>query len=65
MARPRNSRFAIGAENVDAINWGLVTGKSNTIYAWDEVITGGSEPVEWFHDIFCANVNPIDATRRN
>ncbi len=27
-------------------------GKTNTIYAWDTPIPDGSEPVEWFHDIF-------------
>jgi hypothetical protein len=39
-------------ENVGAINWGFVSGKTNTIYAWDTPIPDGSEPKLWFHDIF-------------
>ena len=57
MARSRNSTFEntmpmLKKENVGAINWGLVAGKTNTIYAWDTPIADGSEPKEWFHDIF-------------
>jgi len=60
MARSRNSRFGnilplLKKENVGAINWGLVAGKSNTIYAWDTPLPDGSEPKEWFHDIFRAD----------
>ncbi|WP_245447071.1 cellulase family glycosylhydrolase [Mucilaginibacter celer] len=57
MARPRNSLFStvlpmLKKENVGAINWGFVSGKTNTIYAWDTPIPDGSEPKVWFHDIF-------------
>ncbi|MFL5808095.1 MAG: glycoside hydrolase family 2 TIM barrel-domain containing protein [Flavisolibacter sp.] len=57
MARTRNSRFSnvlplLKKQNVGAINWGFVSGKSNTIYAWDTPIPDGSQPTEWFHDIF-------------
>ena len=57
MARTRNSRFSnilplLKAENVGAINWGLVAGKTNTKYQWDTPIADGSEPVEWFHEVF-------------
>jgi hypothetical protein len=57
MARTRNSRFEnilplLKQEKVGAINWGLVSGKSNTMYAWDTPIPDGSEPKVWFHDIF-------------
>lgn len=57
MARPRGSTFAtimplLKKENVGAINWGFVTGKSNTMYAWDTPMPDGSEPKLWFHDIF-------------
>lgn len=57
MARTRNSRFStilplLKQEKVGAINWGFVAGKSNTIYAWDTPVKDGSEPIEWFHDIF-------------
>ena len=43
---------------IAAINWGLVAGKSNTIYAWDSPMPDGSEPLLWFHDIFRPNGTP-------
>jgi hypothetical protein len=57
MARTRNNRFAntmplLKKENVGAINWGFVQGKTNTIYAWDTPMPDGGQPIEWFHDIF-------------
>ncbi|WP_207534587.1 cellulase family glycosylhydrolase [Desertivirga arenae] len=57
MARTRNNRFSntlplLKQKNVGAINWGFVAGKTNTIYAWDTPIADGSQPIEWFHDIF-------------
>lgn len=63
MARTRNSRFhnilpLLQKQGVGAINWGFVAGKSNTIYAWDTPIPDGSQPVEWFHDIFFADGRP-------
>ncbi|TZF84923.1 cellulase family glycosylhydrolase [Pedobacter sp. BS3] len=63
MARTRNSRFSnimplLKKENVGAINWGFVSGKTNTIYAWDTPIADGGQPVEWFHDIFKAEGTP-------
>jgi len=63
MARTRNSRFAsilpmLKKENVGAINWGFVDGKTNTIYAWDTPLADGSQPIEWFHDIFNKDGTP-------
>jgi hypothetical protein len=63
MARIRNNRFSntlplLKKYNVGAINWGFVAGKSNTIYAWDTPLPNGSEPIEWFHDIFRQNGTP-------
>lgn len=63
MARQNNSRFEnilpiLNAENIGAINWGLVSGKTNTIYAWDTPIPDGSEPNLWFHDIFRKDGTP-------
>ena len=63
MARKHNSRFdnimpLLKAENIGAINWGLVAGKTNTIYAWDTPIPDGSEPELWFHDIFRKDGTP-------
>ncbi len=63
MARPLNSRFStilpmLKKENVGAINWGFVSGKTNTIYAWDKPVPDGGQPVEWFHDIFKKDGTP-------
>jgi hypothetical protein len=63
MARTRGSKFAnvmpmLKKENVGALNWGFVMGKTNTIYAWDNPIPDGSEPKEWFHDIFRKDGTP-------
>jgi len=63
MARKHNSRFGnimpmLKRENIAAINWGLVEGKTNTKYAWDEPIADGSEPKVWFHEIFRKDGTP-------
>lgn len=65
MARTRNSTFQTHLPifkkyNVGAINWGLVAGKSNTIYQWDTPIPDGSEPKLWFHDIFRKDGTPYN-----
>lgn len=56
MARHFDSKFQnilplLRNENVGAINWGFVAGKTNTIYKWDEPLPDGAEPELWFHDI--------------
>jgi hypothetical protein len=63
MARLRNSTFfnimpLLKKENVGAINWGLVSGKTNTKYAWDTPMPDGAEPKIWFHDIFRPDGTP-------
>ena len=63
MARVRNSTFfnimpMLKKENVGAINWGLVSGKTNTKYAWDTPMPDGAEPKVWFHDIFRPDGTP-------
>jgi hypothetical protein len=64
MARRNNSTFqtilpVLKRENVSAINWGLVSGKTNTIYAWDDSThKDGLEPALWFHDIFRKDGTP-------
>ncbi|WP_298714984.1 cellulase family glycosylhydrolase [Chitinophaga sp.] len=65
MARTRNSHFAnslpgLKERGIIAVNWGLVQGKSNTIYAWDTPMKDGSEPKVWFHDIFRPDGRPYD-----
>ncbi|MDR1525050.1 MAG: cellulase family glycosylhydrolase [Tannerella sp.] len=57
MARRNNSTFQdimplLKTENIGAINWGLVAGKTNTIFAWDMPLPDVTEPPLWFHDIF-------------
>jgi len=66
MARKHRSRFdnimpMLKKENIAAINWGLVEGKTNTKYAWDEPIPDGSEPKVWFHEIFRKDGTPYRA----
>ncbi len=63
MARRNNSLFTnimplLNENKVGAINWGLVAGKTNTKYAWDEPIKDGSEPKLWFHEIFRPDGTP-------
>ncbi|HEY2647768.1 MAG TPA: glycoside hydrolase family 2 TIM barrel-domain containing protein [Puia sp.] len=63
MARLRNSTFfnimpLLKKENIVAINWGLVSGKTNTKYAWDTPMPDGAEPKIWFHDIFRPDGSP-------
>jgi hypothetical protein len=70
MARTRNSRFStilplLKKQNVGAINWGFVDGKSNTIYAWDTPIPSGGQPIEWFHDIFKKDGTPYREDETN
>ncbi len=65
MARTNGSRFEnimplLKENRVGAINWGLVSGKTNTIYAWGHKIPDGSEPKLWFHDIFRQDGTPYD-----
>lgn len=74
MARTRGSRFETHLPifkryGVTAINWGLVAGKSNTIYQWDTPMPDGSEPKTWFHDIFrkdgsAYSASEVEAIRR-
>lgn len=62
MARTRGSRFEthlpiFKRERIGCINWGLVSGKTQTIFSWQDSL-GGSEPAVWFHDIFRADGIP-------
>ena len=57
MARRNGSLFQtimpmLKQENIGAINWGFVAGKTNTIYAWGTPMPDGKEPELWFHDIY-------------
>lgn len=64
MARRNGSLFQVimpllKKENVGAINWGFVSGKTNTIFAWDTPIKDGKEPPLWFHDIYRQDGTPF------
>jgi hypothetical protein len=58
--------FAI--EKVGCLNWGLVAGKTNTIYPWRTPLDDlnpmtenkNVEPKLWFHDLFRGNGTPYD-----
>ncbi len=70
MARTRNNTFAntlplLKENHIGAINWGLVNGKTNTIYAWNTPINSGEEPVEWFHDVFRKDGTPYRQDEAN
>jgi hypothetical protein len=63
MARRNNSLFSnimpiLKEQGIGAINWGLVEGKTNTKYAWNEPIPDGSEPEPWFHEVFRKDGTP-------
>jgi hypothetical protein len=64
MARRNGSLFQtimplLKSEKIAAINWGFVSGKTNTIFAWDTPMPGGKEPELWFHDIFRKDGTPF------
>lgn len=65
MARTKDSKFQnimplLKRNKVGAINWGFVSGKTNTIYAWDDPKPYGKEPDIWFHDIYRQDKTPYD-----
>lgn len=64
MARRNGSLFQtimpiLREEKIGAINWGFVSGKTNTIFAWDTPISSGKEPDLWFHDILRKDGTPF------
>jgi hypothetical protein len=59
------------ARKVGCINWGLVSGKTNTIFAWQDLDNPTNridlsssdecgEPKVWFHDLFRLDGTPYD-----
>lgn len=64
MARGNNSTFEthlpyMAENNIGAINWGLVAGRTNTAYpwdSWDREYT--AEPELWFHEVFKKDGSP-------
>jgi len=64
MARTNNNLFAellpLFKEQVGAINWGFVSGKTNTIYPWETWENKYTkEPDTWFHDILRKDGTPF------
>ncbi|GAA0560408.1 cellulase family glycosylhydrolase [Chitinophaga japonensis] len=66
MARGNGSTFAgslpvLKKYHAGAYNWGLVDGKTQTIYAWDSWRKKyTAKPALWFHDIFHTDGRPYD-----
>jgi len=49
-------------QKIAAYNWGLVAGKTQTIYPWDSWQKPyTAEPAQWFHDILRRDGTPFDA----
>ena len=46
-------------ERVGCCNWGLVSGKTQTIYPWGSK-EGAPEPAVWFHDLLMKEGSPYD-----
>lgn len=64
MARKNKSTFRdimplLKENNIGAINWGFVAGKTNTIFAWGTPLPDVKEPELWFHDIFRTDGTPF------
>ena len=48
-------------QHIGAINWGLVAGKTNTMWAWKSWKQPGTpEPKSWHHDILRKDGTPFD-----
>ena len=70
MARKHDSKFEnimpmLKRNHVGAINWGFVSGKTNTIFAWDEPMPTVKEPKLWFHDIYRQDKTPFNQDEIN
>jgi aldose 1-epimerase len=69
MARKMNSIAAthlpvFKSKNVSCFNWGLVSGKTQTIYAWGSK-PSNDPPKEWFHDLLYADGRPYKTDEIN
>lgn len=52
--------------DVGAYNWGLVNGRTQTIYSWFSWVTMDPDEADpWFHDIFRADGTPYDPEEIN
>lgn len=68
MARTAGSTFEpqlsmLAQQNVYAYNWGMVSGRTQTIYPWSTIGKPATqEPTVWFHDILRADGTPFNAS---
>jgi len=66
LCRPCDSQFethlpVFAKHRIGAINWGLVSGKTNTMWSWGSWNQPGTgEPEVWFHDILRWDGTPFD-----
>lgn len=80
MARTRDSLVQtnlpiFASEKVGCLNWGLVAGKTNTIFPWQKNFRylmqnswfrkGSAEPKVWFHDLIRADGSAFDHSEIN
>jgi hypothetical protein len=66
LARAAGSNFKshlpyFKAQKVGCYNWGLVSGKTQTMYSWQDNYPAGEAPPLWFHDILRRDGTPYDA----
>jgi hypothetical protein len=63
MRRPQGTILEImpilKRENIGAINWGLVAGKTNTNFGWGKPEPDVEEPEVWFHDLIRKDGTPF------
>jgi hypothetical protein len=46
---------------IGCFNWGLVSGKTQTMYSWEDYYPTGEEPPLWYHDILRKDGTPYKA----
>ena len=46
---------------VGCFNWGLVAGRTQTIYSWADGGRATAEPALWYHDVFRSDGSPFSA----
>jgi hypothetical protein len=64
LARTAGSTFraclpVFAEKRVACFNWGLVAGRTQTIYTWVDGGRGEREPPLWYHDVFRADGTPF------
>jgi len=53
------------SKKIGAINWGLVAGKTQTMYSWEDHYPNGEEPPLWFHDILRVDGTPYSQDEKS